>query len=50
MGAYYSINDWDFSLNIENITDKKYYESGREDNRIFSGEPRKFTINIKRTF
>ncbi|ADG94174.1 TonB-dependent siderophore receptor [Arcobacter nitrofigilis DSM 7299] len=50
VGAYYSINDWDFSLNIENITDKKYYESGREDNRIFSGEPRKFTINIKRTF
>ena len=50
VGAYYSINDWDFSLNIENITNKEYYESGREDNRIFSGEPRKFTINIKRTF
>lgn len=50
IGAYYSINDWDFSLNIENITDKKYYESGTNDYRIYSGEPRKFTINIKRTF
>ncbi len=50
VGAYYSINDWDFSLNIENITDKKYYESGTNDYRIYSAEPRKFTINIKRTF
>ncbi|WP_419763740.1 MAG: TonB-dependent siderophore receptor [Arcobacter sp.] len=50
IGAYYSINDWDFSLNIENLADKKYYESGRADNRIYSGEPRKLTINIKRTF
>ncbi len=50
VGAYYSINDWDFSLNIENLTDKKYYESGIKDYRIYSGEPRKFTINIKRTF
>lgn len=50
VGAYYSVNDWDFSLNIENITDKQYYESGTNDYRIYSGEPRKVTFNIKRIF
>ena len=49
-GAYYSVNNWDFSLNIENITDKQYYESGTQDYRIYSGDPRKITINIKKTF
>lgn len=50
VGVHYDIKDWEMSLNIENIMDKKYYESGTDDYRIYSGEPRKITFSIKRTF
>ena len=38
------------SLNVENITNKTYYESGTNDYKIYAGEPRKVTLNIKKTF
>ncbi|AXX93459.1 TonB-dependent siderophore receptor [Malaciobacter molluscorum LMG 25693] len=50
MGLHYSLKDWELALNVENITDKKYYESGTNDYRIYSGEPRKITFNFKRKF
>jgi iron complex outermembrane recepter protein len=49
-GIHYTLKDLEVSLNVENLTDKKYYESGTEDYRIYSGEPRKITLNIKKTF
>lgn len=50
MGLHYSLKDWDMSLNVENITNKTYYESGTNDYKIYAGEPRKVTLNIKKTF
>ena len=50
MGIYYTLKDWDLSLNIENITDKEYFDSGKDDYSIYAGEPRKITFNFKKTF
>lgn len=50
LGLHYDFKDWNFSLNVENLTDKKYYESGIEDYKIAIGEPRKITFNLKKTF
>ncbi|MGB5867355.1 MAG: TonB-dependent siderophore receptor [Arcobacteraceae bacterium] len=50
MGLHYEVNDVTLSLNVENITDKVYYESGTNDYRILAGEPRKVTFNLKMEF
>lgn len=50
IGLNYVLNDWDFALNIENLFDKTYYESGTNDYKIFSGKPRKLTLSIKKIF
>jgi iron complex outermembrane receptor protein len=50
LGLSYIKKDWEFNLNIENLTDKVYYESGTNDYKIFSGEPRKLTLSVKKSF
>ncbi|XOB60879.1 TonB-dependent siderophore receptor [Campylobacterota bacterium DY0563] len=50
LGLHYDEKDWSLSLNIENLADKKYYEYGKNDLKIYSGEPRKVTINFKKSF
>ena len=50
MGLHYALNNIELSLNVENITDKLYYESGTNDHRILAGEPRKVTFNLKMEF
>ena len=50
LGIHYDKKDWGFSLNIENITDKEYFEYGDSDYRIYVGDPRKVTFNFKKTF
>ncbi len=50
LGLSYTKRDWEFSLNIENLTDKVYYESGTNDYKIHSGEPRKLTLSVKKSF
>lgn len=49
IGMYYDAKDWGLSLNIENITNELYYEYG-DSNSIYSGAPRKITLNYKTTF
>ena len=50
MGVYYDKKDWSLSLNVENLTDKEYFESGKDDYRIYAAEPRKITFNFKKSF
>lgn len=50
LGVHYSLKDWKFSLNVENVTDKVYYEGGINDYEIYPAEPRNITFNIKKTF
>ncbi len=50
LGVHYTLKDWEMSFNIENITDKKYFESGTNDYKIYAGEPRKLTFSVKKTF
>lgn len=50
LGLHYNKDDWSLSLNLENLADKEYYESGRDDYSIYSGEPRKITLNFKKSF
>jgi len=50
IGIYYDQKDWSLGLNIENITNTKYFEYGLDDDQIHAGDPRNITINYKVTF
>ena len=46
IGAYFETEQYAVALNIENFTDKEYYDGGRNDTRIYPGEPRKITLSL----
>lgn len=50
VGLTYQVKNYKFALNIENLTDKRYYESGTNDYRIYVGEPRKYTLTFETRF
>jgi iron complex outermembrane receptor protein len=50
LGLYYERKDWSLGLNIENITNEKYFIYGDDDDNIYAGDPRSITINYKVTF
>lgn len=50
VGLSYEFKNYKFGLNIENLTDKRYYESGTNDYRIYVGEPRKYTLTFETKF
>lgn len=49
-GIYYSNGQWNASLLINNITDKKFYESATNDRSILPGTPRTALLNVGYSF
>lgn len=50
LGAYYERGTWQWALNLENVTDKTYYDAGSDDERIYVGDPRKLTLTMTKAF
>ncbi len=47
--VYYKTKDWRYSLNVYNLTNEKYWESGSSSG-VYAGTPRSFVLRIERSF
>lgn len=48
--AYYQVDRFKLSVNINNLFDKTYWEGGYHYGRLYPGEPRHFLANISYSF
>jgi iron complex outermembrane recepter protein len=47
LGFYYDVKKYHLSLNIQNLLDETYYIGGTRDTKIYPGDPRLVTLNMK---
>lgn len=49
-GIHFKKDQWNASLGVSNLFDKKYYHSGSKDTRVSPGDPRKISFSLSRDF
>lgn len=50
VGVYFETADYLVAFNIENLGNKAYFAGGRNDTRLYPGEPRKLTLSFSSSF
>lgn len=48
--AYYQTNNYRVQVNVDNVTDRKYFPTASGDNQIMPGTPRSLTVNLTMKF